>query len=225
MARWVLVKTKYKAYLPLISEMTSIDLEWTLSRELSWSLTIVSDAWICKTCSALHLKEAWITWHRQTNWKNQSVIVNILHRLEGVEYCLQLQHLLFVLEEVIFKDRWISMSWPSLWVWGGMGWGCELWSNPRGFFNLQSVQCTAALDRGKRGNFWIAKPYYHIIPPTFTHFNLLDGPTWFRSSSRRIIQFNPKHALLIMAHARFCRDWKRGKSPSGEHWNDPTLVC
>lgn len=41
--------------------------------------------------------------------------------------------------------------------------GMRLWSNPRGFFNLQSVQCTAALDRGKRGNFWIAKPYYHII--------------------------------------------------------------
>ena len=47
---------------------------------------------------------------------------------------------------------------------------------------------------------------HYTVTPTFTHFSLLDGPTWFRSSSRRIIQFNPKHALLIMAHARFCRD-------------------
>ena len=59
----------------------------------------------------LHLKEALLTWHPQTNWNNQSVIVNILHRL-NIIFLANATFIIFVLE-VILKDRWISMARPG----------------------------------------------------------------------------------------------------------------
>ena len=126
----------YRQCLQIRASSARANFSFHLCVSHSW---IGSDAWICKTCSAS--QEAWITWHPQTNWKNQSVIVNILHRLEGS--IILLATATFIIRpwaEVIFKDRWISMSWPGLWVWGEMGWGCGQIRVVSSISNLFSAQ-------------------------------------------------------------------------------------
>ena len=213
-------KTPFVCKLPsMCAYQTRANFSFHLCVSHSW---IVSDAssltWLCKTPMRWHLKEALLTWHHQTNWNNQSVIVNILHRLDKI--FVQLQHLLFVLE-VILKDGWISMAWPGS-CHGVLGDGMAV---VKSSWFLQSPICSVHSTRAREETFGLQNHIItlYCITPTFTHFSL-----WFRSSSLGIIQFNPKHALLI-AHARFCPGLKMRKMSvsctQSEHWNDPTRVC
>ena len=202
-------KTPFVCKLPsMCAYQTRANFSFHLCVSHSW---IVSDAssltWLCKIPMRWHLKEALLTWHHQTNWNNQSVIVNILHRL-NIIFLATATFIVCVLE-VILKDGWISMAWPGS-CHGVLGDGMAV---VKSSWFLQSPICSVHGTRAREETFGLQNHIItlYCITPTFTHFSL-----WFRSSSLGIIQFNPKHALLI-AHARFCRDWKWGKCPSVAH--------